>query len=130
MREVYVFTAERTDQALEDGRRKRSSELNTSEEQPTRICRLTDNLSLQRAVNRANGGLSYMSFDLDGDAGTAAAAEAALHQIAEGKGQAVINMLDNAPPARSRPSRASGFVATQSAWNIFGRTTSKPLRAA
>ena len=36
MREVYVFTAERTVQALEDGRRKRSGELNTSEEQPTR----------------------------------------------------------------------------------------------
>jgi hypothetical protein len=30
----------------------------------------------------ANGGLSYMSFDRDGDAGTAAATETALHQIA------------------------------------------------
>ena len=46
----------------------------------------------------ANGGLSYMSFDQAGDAGTAAATEAALLQIAEGKGQAVIEMLDNAPP--------------------------------
>ena len=46
----------------------------------------------------ANGGLSYMSFDRNGDAGTAAATEAALHQIAEGEGQAVIDMLDNAPP--------------------------------
>jgi hypothetical protein len=35
----------------------------------------------------ANGGLSYMSFDRDGDAGTAAATAAALHQLAEGKGQ-------------------------------------------
>ncbi len=78
----------------------------------------------------ANGGLSYMSFDRDGDAGTAAATEAALIQIAEGAGQAVIDMLDNAPPAPSRPSGASGFVATRSAWNIFGRTTSKPLKAA
>ncbi|MCZ6591903.1 MAG: hypothetical protein O7B98_12290, partial [Alphaproteobacteria bacterium] len=34
----------------------------------------------------ANGGLSYMSFDRDGDAGTAAATEAALIQIAEGEG--------------------------------------------
>ena len=31
----------------------------------------------------ANGGLSYMSFDRDGDAGTAAATAAALRQIAE-----------------------------------------------
>jgi hypothetical protein len=36
----------------------------------------------------ANGGLSYMSFDQDGDAGTAAATEAALQQIATGEGQA------------------------------------------
>ncbi len=33
----------------------------------------------------ANGGLSYMSFDRDGDAGTAAAMEAALIRIAEGE---------------------------------------------
>ncbi|SVE33774.1 uncharacterized protein METZ01_LOCUS486628, partial [marine metagenome] len=46
----------------------------------------------------ANGGLSYMSFDRDGDAGTAAAMEAALKQIATRKGQAVIDMLDDAPP--------------------------------
>ena len=46
----------------------------------------------------ANGGLSYMSFDRDGDAGTAAAMEAALRQVAEGEGQAVIDMIENAPP--------------------------------
>jgi len=46
----------------------------------------------------ANGGLSYMSFDRDGDAGTAAATKAALQQIADGEGQAVIDMLDKAPP--------------------------------
>ena len=46
----------------------------------------------------ANGGLSYMSFDRDGDAGTAAALEDALAQIAEGEGQRVIDMLRNAPP--------------------------------
>jgi hypothetical protein len=45
----------------------------------------------------ANGGLSYMSFDRDGDAGTAAALEDALAQIAEGEGQRVIEMVDNAP---------------------------------
>ena len=46
----------------------------------------------------ANGGLSYMSFDQNGDAGTAAAIEDALAQAAEGEGQKVIDMLDNAPP--------------------------------
>ena len=39
-----------------------------------------------------------MSFDRDGDAGTAAAMEAALIQIVEGEGQAVTDMLDDAPP--------------------------------
>ncbi len=78
----------------------------------------------------ANGGLSYMAFDQGGDGGTAAAMEAALIQIAEGEGQAVTDMLDNAPPAPSRPSGAPGFVATRNAWNIFGRTKSKPPRAA
>ena len=45
----------------------------------------------------ANGGLSYMSFDRGGDAGTAAATEAALQLIAGGEGQAVIDMIDEAP---------------------------------
>ena len=45
----------------------------------------------------ANGGLSYMSFDRQGDAGTAAALEDALTEIAEGEGQRVIDMIDNAP---------------------------------
>src|SRR5258706_7156042 len=53
----------------------------------------------------ANGGLSYMSFDRDGDAGTAAALEDALAQIAEGEGQRVIDMIDKAPagPIETRP---------------------------
>jgi hypothetical protein len=46
----------------------------------------------------ANGGLSYLSFDRDGDAGTGAALEDVLAQIAEGEGQRVIDMLDTAPP--------------------------------
>jgi len=57
----------------------------------------------------ANGGLSYMSFDRDGDAGTAAATEAALNQIAEGKGQAVIDMLDSAPPGPIETKWGVGF---------------------
>jgi len=57
----------------------------------------------------ANGGLSYMSFDRDGDAGTAAATEAAFRQIAEGTGQAVIDMLDNAPPGPIATKWGVGF---------------------
>ena len=57
----------------------------------------------------ANGGLSYMSFDRDGDAGTAAATEAALRQIAEGQGQAVSDMLDQAPPGPIETKWGVGF---------------------
>src|SRR5215467_13482784 len=57
----------------------------------------------------ANGGLSYMSFDRDGDAGTAAATEAAFRQIAEGEGQAVIDMIDNAPPGPIKTKWGVGF---------------------
>src|SRR5690242_7761853 len=46
----------------------------------------------------AHGGLSYMSFDRDGDAGTAKALEDAIAEIAEGGGQRVIEMIDKAPP--------------------------------
>src|SRR5581483_9907379 len=57
----------------------------------------------------ANGGLSYMSFDRNGDAGTAAATEAALRQIAEGHGQAIIEMLESAPPGPIRTRGGIGF---------------------
>jgi hypothetical protein len=57
----------------------------------------------------ANGGLSYMSFDRDGDAGTAAAIEAALAQIAGGRAQAVVDMLDNAPPGPIETKWGTGF---------------------
>ena len=46
----------------------------------------------------ANGGLSYMSFDRDGDGGTRKALEAALALIAEGEGQRVADRVHNAPP--------------------------------
>ena len=46
----------------------------------------------------ANGGLSYMAFERDGDAGTTAAIEAALQQIAEGQVQAFIDRIASAPP--------------------------------
>jgi hypothetical protein len=64
----------------------------------------------------ANGGLSYMSLDRDGDAGTAAAMEAALRQIAQGEGHAVMERLENAPP---------GPIETQ--WGLGFRTQAECL---
>src|SRR5690606_27281651 len=46
----------------------------------------------------ANGGLSYKSFERNGDGGTAKALEDALAQIAEGEGQRVADRIGNAPP--------------------------------
>ena len=57
----------------------------------------------------ANGGLSYMSFDRNGDAGTSAATEAAFVQIAEGEGQAVIDMLESAGPGPIETKWGLGF---------------------
>ena len=63
----------------------------------------------QPAPFAANGGLSYMSFDQDGDAGTAAATEAALLQIATGEGQAFMHKLENAPPGPIETEWGVGF---------------------
>jgi hypothetical protein len=57
----------------------------------------------------ANGGLSYIAFDKDGDAGTAAATEAAFTQIAEGDGQALIDRLESAPPGPVETKWGVGF---------------------
>ena len=57
----------------------------------------------------ANGGLSYMSFDRDGDAGTAAATEAALELIATGEGQRVIDLIENSPPGPIETKWGLGF---------------------
>ncbi len=46
----------------------------------------------------AHGGLSYMSFDQNGDAGTHVALQDALAEIAEGEGARVVDMIDKAPP--------------------------------
>src|ERR1700694_2641958 len=72
--------------------------------------------SLQRTAGQpppiaANGGLSYMSFDREGDAGTAAALKDALTQIAEGEGQRVTEMIDNAPPGPIKTQWGLGFRA-------------------
>src|SRR5258708_10580736 len=57
----------------------------------------------------ANGGLSYMSFDRDGDAGTTAALADGRAQIAEGEGQRVFDMIDNAPPGPIETRWGLGF---------------------
>jgi hypothetical protein len=57
----------------------------------------------------ANGGLSYMSFDRSGDAGTAAATAAAIKLLAEGKGQELTEMLDQAPPGAIETKWGAGF---------------------
>jgi hypothetical protein len=63
----------------------------------------------QPAPFAANGGLSYMSFDRDGDAGTTAATEAALRQIAQREGHAIIEMLENAPAGPIETKWGVGF---------------------
>src|SRR6266699_626449 len=63
----------------------------------------------QPPPNAANGGLSYMSFDREGDAGTAEALKDALAEIAEGEGQRVIDMIDKAPPGPIKTKWGLGF---------------------
>ena len=50
-----------------------------------------------------------MSFDQDGDAGTAVAREDALAQVAEGDTRAVIDMIENAPPGPIETKWGVGF---------------------
>src|SRR5438067_12172130 len=57
----------------------------------------------------AHGGLSYMSFDRDGDAGTAVALEDALAEIASGESQRVTDMIDKAPPGPIKTKWGLGF---------------------
>ena len=57
----------------------------------------------------ANGGRSYMMLERDGDAGTGAATEDALAIVASGDGQAVIDMLENAPPGPIETKWGVGF---------------------
>ena len=63
----------------------------------------------QPAPHAANGGLSYMSFDKDGDAGTTAATSAALEQIAQGNGHKLTEQLENAPPGPIQTQWGVGF---------------------
>ena len=67
----------------------------------------------QPAPIAANGGLSYMSFDRNGDAGTAAATAAALQLLAEGKGKELTERLDQAPPGPIETKWGVGFRSYQ-----------------
>src|SRR5229473_5415655 len=57
----------------------------------------------------AHGGLSYMSFDREGDAGTAEALKDALAEIAEGESQRVIDMIAKASPGPIETRWGLGF---------------------
>ncbi len=57
----------------------------------------------------ANGGLSYMSFDHNGDGGTTKAFGDAVAVIAEGEIQRVADMIDNAPPGPIETRWGLGF---------------------
>ena len=67
----------------------------------------------QPAPIAANGGLSYMSFDRNGDAGTAAATAAALQLLAEGKGRELTERLEQAPPGPIETKWGVGFRSYQ-----------------
>jgi hypothetical protein len=57
----------------------------------------------------AHGGLSYMAFDRNGDAGTAVALEDARAEILAGEEKRVIEALDNAPPGPIETRWGVGF---------------------
>src|ERR1700747_2236419 len=57
----------------------------------------------------AHGGLSYMAFDRDGDAGTGAALEDALAEIATGAERRLVEMIDTAPPGPIETEWGPGF---------------------
>ena len=57
----------------------------------------------------AHGGRSYMMFDQDGDAGTAEALRDAFALIDRGNGQAVIDMIEQAPPGPIKTQWGLGF---------------------
>ena len=63
----------------------------------------------QGAPRAANGGVSYAALDRDGDAGTAAATEAALAQLVAGAGREVAELLENAPPGPIETKWGVGF---------------------
>ena len=63
----------------------------------------------QPAPIAANHGKAYTSLDLDGDAGTSAAVDDALAQIASGEGQAVTDLIENSEPGPIETDWGLGF---------------------
>jgi hypothetical protein len=63
----------------------------------------------QPAPIAAHGGVSYLAFDRDGDAGTALATADALRQIASGTGQKLIEQIESAPPGPIETQWGLGF---------------------
>ena len=57
----------------------------------------------------ANGGLSFMALEQDGDGGTTAAIEQALSLVAEGAGQRLVENISNAPPGPVTTKWGEGF---------------------
>jgi hypothetical protein len=57
----------------------------------------------------AHGGLSYMAFDRDGDAGTSVALADALAEIATGAEKRLLDMIENAPPGPIETKWGLGF---------------------
>ncbi len=67
----------------------------------------------------SNGGLSYYSFDRDGDAGTSKAIEDALALATEGEGERVIEMLENVPPGPIETEWGIGFRGYEECLNFI-----------
>src|SRR5579862_3169189 len=63
----------------------------------------------QPAPIAANGGLSYMSFDRNGDGGTVKAFDDAVAVIRDGEIQRIVDMIDNAPPGPIETRWGLGF---------------------
>ena len=85
--------------------------------------------SLQRTDGQpppiaAHGGLSYMSFDRGGDAGTAVALQDALVEIAEGEGQRVRDMIDKAPPGPIKTKWGVAFRSYDECLNYIRQSNS------
>jgi len=57
----------------------------------------------------ANDGLSYAAFARNGDAGTTAATEDAIRRATSGRGKAVIDLIENAPPGPIETKWGLGF---------------------
>ncbi len=82
---------------------------NTSDIEPKAYVPPFELTTGQQPPIAANDGLSYMSFDKQGDAGTAKAIDDALALIAEGTGRRVNDLIENAPPGPIETKWGLGF---------------------